>query len=286
MRILNTPLSPAIAIVLAPAVLAPAPCIAAAQVIQAPVLPAPGTPVPEDAQAVRAYTIERGMPYSGLRVTQHVLTLPDVSRHEDGSTTREWRDSEGRTRNDITWTPPTGEKVTVCQIDDPVALVRYIWKTGAAEKTVVTETHYKMDGQVNEVWPSPPTHKLEAKPGSTIVLLTPARNLEANTRDETLGPEYINGVYAEGSRSVEAIPPGRGGNSTDHSLNRIDEIWMAPDLNTVVKTFLDDGLGFTERTELKNIDRSEPDRSIFLPPSGLPKREAPESDPVWKEPIG
>jgi hypothetical protein len=101
-----------------------------------------------------------------------------------------------------------------------------------------------------------------------------------------LGPEYINGVYAEGTRSVETLPPHSGGNSTDHPIHRIDEIWNAPDLNTVVKTYLNDGLGFTERTELKNIDRSEPDPSVFLPPSSLPRREAPESDPVWKEPIG
>jgi hypothetical protein len=45
-------------------------------------------------------------------------------------------------------------------------------------------------------------------------------------------------------------------------------------------------LGFTENTELKNIERSEPDLSVFQPPAERPIRQAPESDPVWKEPIG
>jgi hypothetical protein len=226
------------------------------------------------------------MPYSGVRVVQHVMIFANGYRREEGSSTREWRDSQGRTRKDITWTRPTGDVVTGCEIDDPVELVRYIWKVGTAEKTVVTETHYKMDGKVTEIWPNPPQHKIEPTPGRTIIILTPQRDLNANPNDETLRPEYVNGVYAEGSRSVEAIPPGRGGNGTDHPVNRIDEIWMAPDLNMVVKMFLDDGFGFTERSELKNIDRSEPDPSIFRPSAGLPKREAPESDPVWKEPIG
>jgi hypothetical protein len=282
MGILDRVIAPAIAIGIAVV-----PCMAGAQLAPGSPLPAQGTPMPQDSKPVRAYTIERGMPCSGVRVVQHVMIFPNGFRREEiSSTTKEWRDSGGRTRKDVTWTSPTGEVVTVCQIDDPVALVLYIWKVGTAQKTVVTETHYKMEGAVTEVWPTPLQQKIESKPGTTIVILTPRQDLNSNTKDETLGPQHINGIYAEGTRSVEAIPPGRGGNGTDHPVKRIDEIWMAPDLNLVVKMFLDDGLGFTERSELKNIDRSEPDPSVFLPPAGLPRREAPESDPVWREPIG
>ena len=100
---------------------------------------------------IRAYTIQRGMPYSGVRVVQHVTIFPGGFRKEEGSSTKEWRDSEGRTRKDVTWTDASKGVVTVCVIEDPVALVRYIWKVGATEKTVVTETRYKMEGQVTEV---------------------------------------------------------------------------------------------------------------------------------------
>jgi hypothetical protein len=282
MRIMDTVLGPAIAIGIAVA-----PCLAGAQLVTGPpILPRPGTVMPSDSKMVRAYTIERGMPYSGVRVVQHVTIFPDGYRKEEGSSTKEWRDSEGRTRQDVTWTDAIKGVVTVCVIDDPVSLVRYIWKVETAQKTVVTETHYKMEGQVTEVWPAARDHKIEPKPGVTIMTLRPQRDLNADSNDETLGPEYINGLYATGTRSVEAILPGKGGNGTDHPVNRIDEIWMAPDLNMVVKMFLDTGLGFTERSELKNIDRSELEPSVFLPPAGLPKREAPESDPVWSEPYG
>lgn len=89
----------------------------------------------------------------------------------------------------------------------------------------------------------------------------------------------MNGVYAEGVRTEEPIP-------SDPTRHRIDEIWSAPDLNLVIKTYLDDGSGFIENSELKNIDRSEPDSSVFVPPSDFPLRQAPESDPVWNESYG
>lgn len=260
-------------------------CTATAQSAPVTVLPMPGTPMSRNMKMTRAYTIQRGMPYSGVRVVHHVDIFPNGYRQEDGSSTKEWRDSEGRTRQDVTWTTRTGQVVTVCTIDDPVELVRYIWKLGIGQKTVVTETHYEMEGTVTEVWPGPPGHDIQPIPGATVIILRPQHALNANP-DETLGPEYINGVYAMGTRSVEIFPPGKGGNRTDHPIKRIDEIWRAPDLNTVVKMYLDTGRGFTESSELKDIDRSEPDPSVFLPPANLPRRQAPESDPVWKEPIG
>jgi hypothetical protein len=66
--------------------------------------------------------------------------------------------------------------------------------------------------------------QIESTPGRTIIILTPQPDLNADSNDETLGPKYISGVYATGTRSVEAIPPGRGGNGTDHPVNHIDEI--------------------------------------------------------------
>lgn len=269
------------------------PCLIGAQVGtcipepgQATCIPTPGKLAPPDSKPRRFYIIAKGNPYSGVLVVHHVYVSPDGSRQEDGSSTMRWRDSEGRERTDVTWKGLDGNDVTACQIDDPIALVRYIWKVGKTVKTAVTETHYTMeDGIVEEIWPDP-VHEHKPEPGSGVAIVTLRPQEDPNTTSETLGPKYINGVYAEGSRSVELIPPGRAANGTDHPIKRIDEIWMSSDLGMPVKTLLDDGLGFTESTELKNIDRSEPDPSVFEPPPGLPKRVAPESDPVWKETIG
>ncbi len=288
MRILTAVMRPAIAIGIVVT-----PCVIGAQVKSCTPGPgqitctlAPGTAIPQSSKPLRGYSIEKGMPYSGVRVVQNVTIFPNGYRKEDGASTKEWRDSEGRKRSDVTWKGLEGSDITVCQIDDPVALVRYIWRIEGSKKTVVTETHYNMDdGIVAEIWPDP-VHEHRPEPGSGVAIVLLGAPQNPNRTNETLGPEYINGVYAEGSRSIEIIPPGRGANGSDQPTKRIDEIWTSPDLKTVVKIFLDDGGGFTESTELKDIDRSEPDRSVFQPPAGLPKRQAPESDPVWKEPIG
>jgi hypothetical protein len=98
---------------------------------------------------------------------------------------------------------------------------------------------------------------------------------DANFRDAGI---LMNGEYAEGVRIIEPLQS----NPTRH---RIDEIRSAPDLNLVIKTYLDDGNGFIEGSALKNIDRSEPDSGL-VPRSDLPPRQAPETDPVWNESYG
>jgi len=255
----------------------------------AQVLPAPGTPVPQDSgQAKIGYTIERGMPYSGIWVTKHVTKFPDGQIVKDQNTQKVWRDGDGRTREDTTWTRYNGVVATVCKIEDPVGKVRYIWRIEPGRKTVVTETHFTFDQYaVTEIWPNPPAFPTGAPRGAKIITLRPQqRRTNTAQGEEELGPTNINGVEAEGTRTAEPIPPHHGNNQSDRTVYRIDEIWFAPSLNMYVKTYSDDGLGSTEDSELKDIDSSEPDPSIFFPPSDLPLRQAPESDPVWREPYG
>jgi hypothetical protein len=246
------------------------------------VLPVPGTHMPRGFDAGKiAYTIDRAMPYSGIWVTRHVTTFPDGEIQRDRSTRKVWRDSEGRTREDTTWTRKSGAVATVSHIDDPVAKVRYIWRIEPGRKTVVTETHFSFeDYSVTEIWPNSPSHPVEEHPGVTIVILSPAATrLNPNPNEQKLGPTYKNGVYAEGVRTVEPFP-------SDPNHHRVEETWQAPDLNIFIKCYLDTGDGFIEDSELKNIDRAEPDPSTFVPPPGLPKHRAPASDPAWKESYG
>jgi hypothetical protein len=114
-------------------------------------------------------------------------------------------------------------------------------------------------------------------------------SLRTNPADSLLRGRLPGAVVAMGTPVLSFGRPRTyccGKLSGDHPVNRIDEIWKAPDLSMFVKMFLDDGFGFTELSELRNIDRSEPEHSVFLPPADLPRREAPESDPVWSEPYG
>jgi hypothetical protein len=244
-------------------------------------LPAPGSQSPPNIEGAKiAYTIDRGMPYSGIWITKHVTTFPDGEVKRDRNTRKVWRDSDGRTRKDVTWTRPTGVVATVCRIEDPVAKVRYIWRIEQGRKTIVTGTHFTMDKYaVTEIWADPSLRPVETPPGVSVIILGPARRMNPNPNEQKLGPTYMNGVYAEGVRTIEPI-------QSDPTRHRIEETWSAPDLNLFIKSYLDDGNGFIEDSELKNIDRSEPDPSVFLPPSSLPKRQAPESDPAWREGYG
>ena len=244
-------------------------------------LPSPANqPPPNIENAKTGYTIDRGMPYSGVWITSHITTFPGGQVAKDENTRKVWRDSDGRTREDMTWKTSMGALVTVCRIEDPVAQVRYTWRIEQAGKTVVTATHFNLDKyDVAEIWSYPPSHPIQTLPGTTVVILRSTRVPHPDSKGEKLGPTYMNGVYAEGVRTEEPIP-------SDPTRHRIDEIWSAPDLNLVVKTYLDDGNGFIEYSELKNIDRSEPDSSVFVPPSDIPLRQAPESDPVWNESYG
>jgi hypothetical protein len=252
------------------------------------VLPLSDSQSPTNAEEAKiAYGIERGMPYSGTWITRHTTTLPDGQIKKDDNLRKVWRDSDGRTRDETTWTRFNGVVATVCRIEDPVAKVRYIWRTEPGRRTVVTETRFTMDKYaVTEIWPNPPSRPVESTPGATIVILRPGRQMNPGTRGEKLGPKYLNGVYAEGVRMVDPICTGADECKSGRTHNHISEIWNAPDLNLVIRMYLDDGLGFTEDSELKDIDRSEPDPTMFQPPSDLPRRQAPDSDPAWHESYG
>lgn len=252
------------------------------------ILPLPGSAPPQNSTPGKAfYGINRGMPYSGIWVVKHVTKFPDGQVVEDQSTSKVWRDSEGRTREETTWQRYTGAMATVGRIEDPVAKVRYIWRIEPGRKVIVTETHFTFDDYlVTEAWPNPPSHPSETTPGATIVILRPSGQLNSGIRGEKLGPKYLNGVYAEGVRTVDPICTGADECKSGKTHDHISETWNAPDLNIMIRSYLDDGLGFTEDAELQDIDRSEPEPSVFLPPPDLPKREAPPSDPVWSEPYG
>ena len=254
----------------------------AAQIVQ---IQAPASGPVSSTEPVRAYSVEKGMPYSGVRVVHRVVFFPDSPPQVTDVREHEWRDSDGRTRRDVTLNGPDGGLITVCNIEDPMEHVRYTWKVEKNGKRVASMAHYK-PGVETVVWGEPAyMRKPEVESGRQLVILNPERPDPLET-DETLRPEYIDGLYAEGSRSTRTLPPGKESNTTDHEIKVVHEIWMSPDLRMMVKSSIDDPRNFTETTELKNINRSSPDLGVFRPPAGYTVREVPENDPVWSEPIG
>ena len=90
-------------------------------------------------------------------------------------------------------------------------------------------------------------------------------------RSESLGKQTIEGVEAEGTRTVETVPAGAIGN--ERPIEVINERWYSPELQTVIMTRHNDPRFGETVFKLTNINRSEPDASLFQIPSDYTVKE-------------
>jgi hypothetical protein len=84
-------------------------------------------------------------------------------------------------------------------------------------------------------------------------------------KKEELGTQTINGVLAQGMRVTRVIPAGQIGNEKPITIVR--ESWYSNDLQTVVMSKRSDPWSGETTYTLTNIQRSEPDASLFTVPS-------------------
>jgi hypothetical protein len=87
-----------------------------------------------------------------------------------------------------------------------------------------------------------------------------------DTRTEQLGVQNIEGIDAEGTRTVTTIPAGAIGN--ERPIEITYEKWYSNDLQLVVMSKHNDPRFGEQTYRLTNIVRSEPDPSLFTPPQG------------------
>jgi hypothetical protein len=86
-----------------------------------------------------------------------------------------------------------------------------------------------------------------------------------DTRTETLGNKYIEGVNATGTRTTRIIDAGSQGN--DQPIVAVTETWFSPELKMTVLTESDDGRSGHSTMKLVNITRTEPVAQLFQVPS-------------------
>ena len=86
------------------------------------------------------------------------------------------------------------------------------------------------------------------------------------TRTEELGVQNIEGVDAEGKRTVTTIPAGAIGN--ERPIEITYEKWYSRELQLVVMSKHNDPRFGEQTYRLTNIVRSEPDPSLFTLPNG------------------
>jgi len=105
--------------------------------------------------------------------------------------------------------------------------------------------------------------------GGYQVITRDGRSENVNKQD--LGTESIEGVSATGTRITFTIPVGQIGN--ERAIEIVDERWFSKDLQTVVMTRHSDPRSGETVYRLTNINRTEPDHSLFEVPGDYQIKE-------------
>jgi len=207
-----------------------------------------------------------GAPYSGEQVAESLQVLADgtrITRRNDGQ--KMFRDFAGRTRVErFAFPKPMGAPVTalndiiVVEIYDPILGLRY---------TLDTVNHIAHRQKVEPVRPPPVVNPsaVQTAPAS-VPTAAPAVALRPKVSTDSIGTQIINGVQAEGHRITQTIPTGAQGN--DRPISVITETWDSPELKLRVMSKRSDPRSGENTTQILNINRAEPDPSLFTIPAG------------------
>lgn len=234
--------------------------------------------------------VVKGAPYSAESITESTQTLADGNRIVSKSSSFTYRDSEGRTRREMTLAVPgLADPPTIIMINDPVAGVSYHLDTKmkiARKLFTIPDVQSVAFGVANAVRANrtPAAAPGIVAAGATAVMLEgsgPAaavrvRNM-GEPKVEQLGKRAIDGVEAEGSRSTITIPAGQIGNERDILI--VTERWYSPELQTpVLSKHSDPRMGETTYS-LVNIKRADPHPSLFQVPSDYTLQNPEEGGP-------
>jgi len=199
--------------------------------------------------------VVKGAPYSATAITESAQTLSNGTRITHTTTASIYRDSEGRTRREVTIDrvgpfATADEPAQLIVIDDPVAGVQYI--LDQRSHTARKRTAPPGDGPRRR---PPPEKAPERAP----------EKASAEGKTESLGKQVIEGLEAEGVRSVITIPEGRIGNN--RPIEIISERWDSTELQTVVLSKHNDPRFGETVYRLTNINRAEPAQTLFEIPA-------------------
>lgn len=217
--------------------------------------------------------VVKGVPYQAQAVTETTQTLADGNRIVHKSTALLARDSEGRTRReqkiDTVGQWSTGDQPSpLIFINDPVAQTNYVLEsnTKTARKTSIDDQKIALDMKQ--------AAEAKATSGRMVIRDDKSDKAEAiNTEivKESLGTKTIEGTAAEGTRFTRTVPAGKMGN--DRALVYVNETWYSSELGMIVMSrHTDPQMGETVYT-LTNIQRSEPDPSLFTVPASYTVKE-------------
>jgi hypothetical protein len=232
-------------------------------------------------------------PYSADTTIESLQVLADGNRIVRKTTGRVYRDSEGRTRREelrpavsreTPYIPNAGMMITIV---DPVAGFSYAldadtktaWRTptGTAaaimEKLQVAEQKQRLDAQQKQKIEAEQVGAAKAAAAGEVRMRTAAGDV-GFAYAATPGPlehKTIDGIAVDGRRTTTTIPAGTVGN--EQPLTIVSEEWRSPDLGILVMTHHSDPRSGESSYRLTNIQRVEPDPSLFVVPADYTVRD-------------
>lgn len=201
--------------------------------------------------------VVKGAPFSATASTETTQTLQDGTSIHRTTTSNLYRDSQGRSRNEVTLSgfgplQASGKPHTMVSIADPVAGTHYMLD---ADHKVAHQM--KMHGA--------PTAEQEQEFEQKMQARLQKEEASGAVKKESLGTQTINGVIAEGTRITRTIATGQIGN--DKPIQIVFERWYSPDLQIVVKSTRTDPRFGTTTYTLNSVQRTEPAATLFTVPS-------------------
>jgi hypothetical protein len=245
----------------------------------------------------------KGAPYSGEAITEISQTAAG-KKTTLRTTTRIYRDSEGRERREATLDSATGRAADsqgppTVYIFDPVAGASYMLNVlqHSAVRMPIPGSAAIRPGSGGGLGIQP-TIQFSPTPGSAgagaqvpQVVIQQGDHLEvtgpaglspgpppllgraSSTRVERLEPTMIEGLRAEGTRTTETIPAHAA--STDGPVEIVTEMWTSPELKVTLTNRHSDPRGSEVAYRLTHISRDEPDAKLFEVPSDYAIQEMP-----------
>jgi len=207
--------------------------------------------------------VVKGAPFTADTVTEIAQTLADGNRLVRKTGGRIARDNDGRVRREQTLAAIGGllagpEPPRFVVIHDPVARQVYFVHDDVQRAVRVSRTG-------GAPGPEPRHGFFHKRIDGPAPLPDPT--------SETLGMRDIEGLRAEGSRQTLVLPAGHIGN--EKPIEVVSEQWRSVELDVMVRTrYQDPRFGVTEY-RLENVQRGEPDPSLFQVPAGYKIEDGP-----------
>ena len=179
---------------------------------------------------------------------------------------RLYRDSAGRARTERSLIDPVAGKrkadaPVIVEITDPVEHVKYTFVT--ANKVVVNKVAHKRTIAAPE--PHHPVKRAATRAAAAAKPSQPSDDDAPQFTHEKLESQTMEGLLVEGTRDTWVYPTGSQGN--DRPITMVNETWSSPELKVTVLATCNDPRQGESTQKLANIDRNEPDPSLFRPPA-------------------